>query len=151
MQVPLADLGSYPILKGEFPIAMVGPHVLTNYRLQMLINQIRHAIPLENLTRYTLSGGPLDLHWTEAGQAKSLSITGTVILASFVDSARGAKAWESLDHNQRLLLSKSTFELKQLTSQLTIADATKLELREGLEDTPDHAHEDSPDQAHEDD
>ena len=136
MQIPLAGLGQYPILKGEFPIAMVGPHVLTNYRLQMLIDQIRISIPLENLTRYTLSGGPLDLHWTEGGQAKSLSITGTVILASFVDSARGAKAWESLDNNQRLLLLKSSFEFKQLVPDLTITDAIDLDVREGLEDTP---------------
>ena len=139
MQIPLAGLGQYPILKGEFPIAMVGPHVLTNYRLQMLIDQIRHSIPLENLTRYTLSGGPLDLHWTEGGEAKSLSITGTVILASFVDSARGAKAWESLDNTQRLLLSKSTFELKQRVPDLTVTDAINLDVREGLEDTPTDA------------
>ena len=103
----------YLPLKGEFPIAAVAGHFVTNYRLSMLIDGSRINIPLSNLIKYEQPRGPLELVWMQGGEQQSLEISGTILAPMYVQHGRNAYSLKSSDSNQNLLLSSTRFDLTQ--------------------------------------
>jgi len=134
IQQALGVLNQYVVLKGEFLVGSSGPHLVTNYRLQLFVDNVRHNIPLSNLQAYSLSMGPLQMKWTEDGQPRELSITGSVLADGMVNSARSAKAWQNLGPTQELLLGQTQFDLGQASPGLDIPEIELLDPAEGAAD-----------------
>lgn len=86
-------LSGYLELKGERELATVGAHVLTNYRLLLVVDGQPFNIPLCDLKDYSLVSGPLRLTWADGDQERTLSVTGTVIKDSLVIAAMREKEW----------------------------------------------------------
>ena len=80
-------------LDGEVDLGTVGQHVITNYRLVLVVDDQPFNIPLADLKTYTM-GVDGRMTWTDpAGQPRQLSVSGTIIKDSFVLNAMTQRAW----------------------------------------------------------
>ena len=127
IQTALEILNQFIVLKGEFLVGSSGPHIITNYRLQLLVDSVRYNIPLYNLKTYTLENGPLDIIWNENGQERSLSVTGTVLAEALVNGVLSARGFEVLNYNQKLLIEKNRVDLNLISPELSFSDIEKLD------------------------
>lgn len=128
----LGRLFQYPVIKGEFIRAYGGAALLTNYRLQILLDGVIVNIPLSRLTHYDTTTPPHVIYLSGSGQSVSLSITGVLVLNVFVRAALESAEFMRLDATQLLLLGCSWYDLGKAAPGVR-----PIEVGLGLDDAPE--------------
>ena len=121
----IEQLADYPILKGEFIVAEAGAVLLTNYRMLLQYDSSTLNIPLEQLTRYSLTEHPTVVYLDTSGEPHELNLNGTFVKTSIVEAVRAAEDWSGLGTTQKLLLSTTTYSVERAVAGLRVPRVSK--------------------------